>query len=332
MIKNVPQQISVLGAGSWGTAVALALAFKGHQVILWARNLEHVEDMQHHRCNKRYLPDVKFPINLQITHDLNQALNSPNILIAVPSHAFSDLITHIDSVPSSGITWLTKGIDPQSHQLLSERVADRWGNNTPMAIISGPSFAKEVAQQKPTALVVAGNQPGICQHWQSLLHSDINRVYTSKDLVGVQLCGAVKNVLAIACGISDGLSYGANSRAALITRGIAEMTQLGLHYGAHADTFTGLAGVGDLVLTCTDNQSRNRRFGLYIGQGKSIQKAVDEVQQVVEGLYNAEQVYALAKSKNIDMPICQAVHHVLKGKCSAEEAAKQLLQRPMPNP
>lgn len=331
MIKHVPQQISVLGAGSWGTAVAMALAFQGHHVMLWARNIEHIQDMQTHRCNRRYLPDVKFPNELQVTHDLQQALNTPNLLVAVPSHAFSDLIKQISKLPQSGIAWLTKGIDPTTHHLLSVLLAQQFGEQTPMAIISGPSFAKEVAQQKPTALVVAGNQPGICQHWQSLLHSDINRVYTSNDLIGVQLCGAVKNVLAIACGISDGLSFGANSRAALITRGIAEMTQLGLKFGAQAETFTGLAGVGDLVLTCTDNQSRNRRFGLCIGQGKTIHDAAQEVQQVVEGLYNAEQVYALAKSKHIDMPICRAVHYILSGKCSAEDAAKQLLQRPMPN-
>lgn len=331
MTSIVPQHISVLGAGSWGTAVALALAYQGHHVLLWARNLEHVKDMQQYRCNRRYLPQSPFPEQLEVTHDLQHALNTPNLLVGVPSHAFADLLPHIKRLPTSGIAWLTKGVEPKSHQLFSDILAKHFGQNTPMAIISGPSFAKEVAQQKPTALVVAGNQEAICKHWQQLLHSKTNRVYISDDLIGVQLCGAVKNVLAIACGMSDGLEYGANSRAALITRGIHEMTQLGLKLGAKAHTFNGLAGLGDLVLTCTDNQSRNRRFGLCIGQGMNIAEASQHVQQVVEGLYNAEQVYALSKLHHIDMPICHAVYQVLKGEISAQEAAIQLLERPIPN-
>ncbi len=331
MQKNVPQHISVIGAGSWGTAVALALAYQGHQVLLWARNPEHVQDMQQHRCNRRYLPNAPFPDNLIVTNDLPLALNTQNLLIGVPSHAFADLLPHIKTLPTSGIAWLTKGVEPKTHRFFSDILSEHFGSNTPMAIISGPSFAKEVAQKKPTALVVAGNQDEICRHWQQLLHSNINRVYVSSDLVGVQLCGAVKNVLAIACGMSDGLEYGANSRAALITRGIHEMTQLGLKLGANVKTFTGLAGLGDLVLTCTDNQSRNRRFGLCIGQGMSVEKAAEHVQQVVEGLYNAEQVYALSQAHHIDMPICYAVHRVLKGECGAQEAALQLLERPMPD-
>jgi glycerol-3-phosphate dehydrogenase (NAD(P)+) len=331
MQKFVPQHISVLGAGSWGTAVALALAYQGHHVLLWARNKEHVEDMQQYRINRRYLPLSPFPDNLKVTNDLPLALNTPNLLIGVPSHAFADLLPQIKTLPASGIAWLTKGVEPKSERFFSDILAEQFGNNIPMAIISGPSFAKEVAQKKPTALVVAGNQNSICLHWQHLLHSKNNRVYISSDLIGVQLCGAVKNVLAIACGMSDGLEYGANSRAALITRGIHEMTQLGLKLGANVKTFTGLAGLGDLVLTCTDNQSRNRRFGLCIGQGMSIDDAAEHVQQVVEGLYNAEQVFALSKTHQIDMPICDAVHRVLKGEFNAQEAARKLLERPMPD-
>ncbi len=331
MQNKVPQHISVIGAGSWGTAVALALAYQGHHVLLWARNAEHVRDMQQHRCNRRYLPNAPFPDNLNLTDNLQLALNTQNLLIGVPSHAFADLLPHIKSLPPSGIAWLTKGVEPKSHRFFSDIISEHFGSDTPMALISGPSFAKEVAQKKPTALVVAGNQDAICRLWQQCLHSNTNRVYISSDLIGVQLCGAVKNVLAIACGMSDGLEYGANSRAALITRGIHEMTQLGLKLGANVKTFSGLAGLGDLVLTCTDNQSRNRRFGLCIGQGMSISEAAKHVEQVVEGLYNAEQVFALSQAHQIDMPICYAVHRVLQGECSAQDAALQLLERPMPD-
>lgn len=323
------QQISVLGAGSWGTAVALALAYQGYQVLLWARNEAHVQHMQQHRNNHQYLPNISFPDNLQVTHLLDKALNTQNLLIAVPSHAFPDLLSQIKKLPPLGVAWLTKGLEPKTHQLLSKMVQARFGQSTEMAMISGPSFAKEVAAKKPTALVVAGTSTNICQHWQQLLHSDCMRVYKSSDLIGVQLCGAVKNVLAIACGISDGLEFGANSRAAIITRGIAEMTNLGMHFGAQAETFHGLAGLGDLVLTCTDNQSRNRRFGLLVGQGLSIKDAETQIQQVVEGMHNAKQVYQLAQELKIEMPITQSVFEIIEGHLKPVEAAKKLLQRPI---
>ena len=325
MIKHAPQEIAVLGAGSWGTAVAMALAQQGHHVHLWARDTRFLQ----HNQNEQYLPGIPFPKNLKIEANLNQALTYPNILIGLPSHAFMDLISAIPRLPTKGIAWITKGIEPKSFRLFSDILAEKYGALLPMALISGPSFAKEVANQKPTALVVAGNTPNIRKHWQSLLHSDINRVYTTSDLIGVQICGAVKNVLAIACGISDGLNYGANSRAALITRGLAEMSQLGLAMGAKVETFSGLAGLGDLVLTCTDNQSRNRRFGLYLGQGLSLEEAANEVKQVVEGLHNAAQVTNLAKRFHVEMPIVAAVHAVLSHQLNAAEAAKSLLNRPI---
>lgn len=317
--------IAVLGAGSWGTAVALALAHQGHQVQLWSRDIAYLKNA----CNEKYLPLNPFPKNLSITQDLDKALLADYILIAVPSHAFMDLIQHFPKAPKRGIAWLTKGLEPENNQLFSHLLEKLYGP-IPMALISGPSFAKEVAAQKPTALIVAGNDLNFQQQWQTLLHSEYNRVYLSNDLLGVQLCGAVKNVLAIACGLSDGLSYGANARAALITRGIAEMTALGIKMGADQATFTGLAGLGDLVLTCTDDQSRNRRFGLYIGQGMTSDEAKIKVQQVVEGLHNAKQVVTLAHHYQIEMPICEAVHAVLTFQQSPKAAAKALLQRPMP--
>jgi glycerol-3-phosphate dehydrogenase (NAD(P)+) len=324
MISNV-SSIAVLGAGSWGTAVALALAYQGHSVLLWARNIEHIQ----HGENKKYLPNVPFPKNLKVTANLQDALKAEYVLIAVPSHAFMALIDNIPQLPKKGIAWLTKGVEPISNRLFSDILFEKYGK-IPMAMISGPSFAKEVAAQKPTGLIVAGNDEVFQKAWQKLLHSEYNRVYLSDDLLGVQICGAIKNVLAIACGLSDGLSYGANARAALITRGIAEMTHLGRQMGAKEQTFSGLAGLGDLVLTCTDDQSRNRRFGLYLGQGLNLKQAEEKVQQVVEGLHNAKQVVQLARHYKIEMPICEAVHAVLTEQLSAKEAALRLLQRPMP--
>lgn len=328
MSTSVPEQIAVLGAGSWGTAVALALAHQGHDVLLWARDPQHAAEIQIKRCNDKYLPDVQFPKNLQATSSLHAALIYPNILIAVPSHAFLELLAQIPALPRRGIAWLTKGLEPKSHRLFSDIILEKYGN-TSMAIISGPSFAKEVAAQKPTALVVAGNASDWNIHWQKLLHSSITRVYISSDLLGVQLCGAIKNVLAIACGISDGLEYGANSRAALITRGVAEMLALGLAMGAETSTFYGLAGLGDLVLTCTDNQSRNRRFGVLIGKNYNIEQACQEIKQVVEGLHNAKQVASLARDHHVDMPITHAVEQILSGELTPKQASNQLLARPM---
>jgi glycerol-3-phosphate dehydrogenase (NAD(P)+) len=328
MKQGVQEHIAVLGAGSWGTAIALALAHKGHRVLLWGRDKTQIQDIQASGVNKKYLPDAPFPKNLDVTASLSDALKLPNLLISVPSHAFAGLLNEIPQLPSLGVAWLTKGLEPTHNRLLSDMIVERFGPSA-MAMISGPSFAKEVAAQKPTALVVASNQLKIGQHWQSLLHSSINRVYTSTDLLGVQLCGAVKNVLAIACGISDGLAFGANSRAALITRGIAEMTQLGLKMGADAETFHGLAGLGDLVLTCTDNQSRNRRFGLLIGEEYTTEQACAEIKQVVEGLHNAKQVFELSQTYKIEMPISEAVHLILSGKLTAKQAAENLLSRPI---
>ena len=330
MTVRAPEQIAVLGAGSWGTAVALALAHQGHDVLLWARDPLHVQNMQASRSNEKYLPAIPFPQNLAVTSSLKDTQNYPNILISVPSHAFLGLLQQLPKLPKQGIAWLTKGIEPDSHRLFSDIIVERFGP-TPMAIISGPSFAKEVAAQKPTALIVASQEKAWALHWQKLLHSNVTRVYISDDLPGVQLCGAIKNVLAIACGISDGLEFGANSRAALMTRGIAEMLHLGLAMGGKSETFYGLAGLGDLVLTCTDNQSRNRRFGILIGKNYSQEQACHEIKQVVEGLHNATQVAALARKYHVDMPITNAVEQIIKGQLTPKEAAYQLLSRPLPN-
>ncbi|WP_133127984.1 NAD(P)H-dependent glycerol-3-phosphate dehydrogenase [Legionella nagasakiensis] len=320
--------IAVLGAGSWGTAIAIHLAQHGNRVLLWGHSDQHVNDMLQERCNRRYLPTINFPPTLQPTADLAACIaQAAEVIVAVPSHAFAALLNQLPK-PAKGLAWLTKGLDPSRHKLLSQLVAERWGSAFPIAVISGPSFAREVAQFLPTALVVAGTSGPYLKAIRDILHQNNIRVYQSDDVIGVQLCGAVKNVLAIACGISDGLHYGANAKAALITRGLAEMCRLGLGLGARQETFMGLAGVGDLVLTCTDDQSRNRRFGLHLGQGISLNEAERRIGQVVEGKHNAAQVCALATHHQVEMPICQEVNALLQGKITAEQAVKNLMNRP----
>ena len=320
--------VAVLGAGSWGTAMALHIARSGQHVVLWSNEPPHINEMLHDRSNERYLPGIKFPPSLTVSLDLQQVIKkAKTLLIAVPSHAFSSVLEQLPR-PEHGIAWLTKGLDPSTHHLLSQVVQDRWGMDLPIAMISGPSFAKEVALNMPTALVIASQHLEFAQQLKSVIHHESLRVYLSNDLIGVQWSGALKNVLAIACGISDGLGFGANAQAALITRGLAEMRRFGCRLGAQSETFRGLAGLGDLVLTCTDNQSRNRRFGLLVGQGNNIANAEKSIGQVVEGKHNAVLVCHLAEKNHIDLPICQAVNAILHGTLTAKDAFFKLMQRP----
>lgn len=319
--------IAILGAGSWGTAVAIHLANSGNRVMLWGHNPEHVLAMQTNRSNQRYLPDIVFPTLLEAEVSLDVCLKQATlVIIAVPSHAFAELLARIEK-PLQGIAWLTKGLDPTTHCLLSDLVSQRFGKHYPQAIISGPSFSGEVARFLPTALTLAGNNLAFQKKLQHCLHYNNLRVYLSNDMTGVQLCGAVKNVLAIACGISDGLGYGANAKAALITRGLAEMKRLGQVLGAREESFTGLAGVGDLVLTCTDDQSRNRRFGLFLGRGISALGAEKQIGQVVEGKHNASQVCTLARRYGVEMPICEQVEALLENRITPAQAAINLMNR-----
>ncbi|KTC74321.1 glycerol-3-phosphate dehydrogenase (NAD(P)+) [Legionella birminghamensis] len=324
-MNNKP--IAILGAGSWGTAVAIHMAKAGRKVMLWGRDPQHVASMKTSRCNQRYLPDVKLPDTLALTDDLQACSSSAGeVIIAVPSHSFSEIIQTIDK-PATGISWLTKGLDPANNQFLSDIIAHHWGEHFSVAAISGPSFAREVAQGLPTALTLAGNNTVYQESIRELLHHQNVRVYLSNDLIGVQLCGAVKNVLAIACGISDGLHFGANAKAALITRGLTEMRRLGKVLGARDESFMGLAGVGDLVLTCTDDQSRNRRFGLHLGHGISAIEAEKLIGQVVEGKHNAAQICLLAERNNVEMPICAVVNRLLTGELSPQQAVLSLMSR-----
>ena len=323
------RRIAIIGAGSWGTAIAIALAQQGHDILLWTNEAGSAQTMQAKRCNERYLPNILFPAAITCTPSLQDCVAQAElVMIAVPSHAFAELLSILPQ-PKLGLAWLTKGVDPNSCQLLSDLVAQRWGSTYPTAVISGPSFAREVALGMPTALLVASQHPDYQQQIRDVLISPSLRVYVADDIIGVQLCGTVKNILAIACGISDGIGYGANAKAALIARGLAEMRQLLQAYHARPETCLSLAGVGDLVLTCTDNQSRNRRFGLLLGQGIDLKTAEQEIGQVVEGKHNTNQIHALATKHQIDMPICTEVHAVLSQQRSPHEAAMRLMNRPV---
>lgn len=322
--------IAVIGAGSWGTALAILLASNGTPTRLWGHNAATMRDIAHTRQNARYLPGIILPTNLVIESDLQQALsNVQDVLIAVPSHAFRHTLTMLAQQISQPlrIAWATKGLDPSTNKLLHEVIQEILGPDTALAILSGPTFAKEVALGLPTAITLASNNALFAHDLTTRLHKNMFRVYTSHDILGVEIGGAIKNVLAIAIGISDGLGFGANARSALITRGLAEIMRLGLALGAQRETFMGLAGMGDLILTCTDNQSRNRRFGLALGKGASIDTALAEINQVVEGLPTAVTVHQLAQRFHIDMPISEQVYRVLHTGLSPMQAVQSLLAR-----
>lgn len=322
--------IAILGAGSWGTALALYLSRLGQEVRLWSYHTEHVKTMQDERANNRFLPGLTFPDSLKPTAILAEALNGvTDIMIAVPSVGFRDNLIVIKPLlkKNSRILWVTKGMDLETGELFHEVARDILGADYPLAVLSGPSFAREVAAGLPTAIVAASADQQFAHDVMQRFNSTVLRVYSSSDITGVEIGGVVKNVLAIACGISDGMGFGANARSALITRGLAEMIRLGLALGAEHETFTGLTGVGDLVLTCTDDQSRNRRFGLALGKGKSANDAEREIGQVVEGKRNAELVVQIAKRHHVEMPICETVWEILQDKLTPLEAMRILLSR-----
>ncbi len=327
---TTPAKISLLGAGSWGTALAILAAQNGCQTLLWGHNPAHIANLKQARKNQRYLPDLNFPENLQVTDDLAQAANFSDILlISVPSHAFQHTILKLKNLIQKPvkIVWATKGFNPADGSLLHTLVTNIFPNNTPIAVLSGPTFAKEVARNLPTALTIAANNPQFAQELSAILHNSHFRIYTSDDLIGVQVGGAVKNVLAIAAGIADGLGFGANTRAALITRGLNEVMRLGIQLGGKPETLMGLAGLGDLLLTCTDNQSRNRSFGLAIGAGKNHQQAIQAIGQEIEGISAAKETYLLARKHNIDMPIIEQTYKVLYEHLDPKIAVKNLLNR-----
>ncbi|ASC80682.1 NAD(P)H-dependent glycerol-3-phosphate dehydrogenase [Serratia marcescens] len=330
-MNTVNASMTVIGAGSYGTALAITLARNGHSVVLWGHNPAQIQTLQHDRCNQAFLPDVPFPDTLLLEADLARALAaSRDVLVVVPSHVFGDVLRQLKPHlrPDARIVWATKGLEAETGRLLQDVAREALGEAIPLAVLSGPTFAKELAAGLPTAIALAATDAQFADDLQQLLHCGKSfRVYSNPDFIGVQLGGAVKNVIAIGAGMSDGIGFGANARTALITRGLAEMSRLGSALGADPSTFMGMAGLGDLVLTCTDNQSRNRRFGIMLGQGKGVQEAQDSIGQVVEGYRNTKEVLALAQRHGVEMPITEQIYQVLYCHKDAREAALSLLGR-----
>ncbi|CAH9053456.1 Glycerol-3-phosphate dehydrogenase [NAD(P)+] [Pseudoalteromonas holothuriae] len=330
-MSSVQSAVTVLGAGSYGTALAICFARNGHQVTLWGRNKDDVATLAAERTNQRYLPDCSFPDSLQLESDLSQAVKASEIvLLVVPSHAFADTLASMrnDLLPNARVAWATKGLEPETGRLLQEVAQQQLGEQVPLAVLSGPTFAREMAAGLPTAISVAATDCAFAGELAKLLHCGRSfRVYDNDDFIGIQLGGAVKNVIAIGAGMSDGFGFGANARTALITRGLAELCRLGTALGARSETFMGMAGLGDLILTCTDNQSRNRRFGLALGKGLGVDEAMHSIGQVVEGYRNTKEVYLLAQRSGIEMPITEQIYHVLYQQKDVKEAAMALLGR-----
>ena len=325
----VKQPILVIGAGSWGTALALVLARNGNPTYLWDQDREHIDKLINEGCNNRHLPGFQFPDCLLPGAELDELLaKAGDIVIAVPCEYLQDVLRQLRAADgrSFRICLACKGLEPESHALNHQVVRQLLGE-VPVAVLSGPSFAREVASGSPTAVVLASTDATIAGYFAERFHDTFFRIYTQDDIIGVQVGGAVKNVMAIAAGIADGLGFGANSRAALITRGLVEITRLGVAMGARQETFMGLAGLGDLVLTCTDDQSRNRRLGLILGRGGTVDAARREIGQAIEGIRTAEAVHKLAQEYSIEMPISEQIFRVLQAETTPREAVQALLAR-----
>lgn len=328
-------KIVVLGAGAWGTAVAISAANHpaGHTVTLWTRDAQQRAQLEANRCNRRYLPDIALPASLALADGPVQTplVGADLVIVATPTAALRGLLTQLRDC-TAPVAWLCKGFEavPEgsgSFGLLAHEVRAEVAPHLMAGVLSGPSFAQEVARSQPTALVAASEHPSVREALVQALHSPSLRVYANDDIVGVEVGGAVKNVLAIATGLCDGLALGLNARAALITRGLAEMTRLGLALGAKAETFMGLSGLGDLVLTATGDLSRNRRVGQLLAQGQSLQQAVDSLGHVAEGVYSARTVVQRARHLGVEMPISEGVVTLLDGQLRPLDAVAILMER-----
>ncbi len=334
--SGVPEaaRLNVIGAGSWGTALAILACANFAAVRLLGRDA--IDAMEEARENRRYLPGIPFPPNLSVTDDAASLVEPGlNFLVVVPSHAFAETVTALhERILAAGLDpadatllWGTKGFDPETGDLPDAVVRRVFPDATVRGVLSGPSFARETATGLPTALTLACSKPGAAERLAHWFRTPTTRIYFSDDLVGVQLGAAIKNVMAIATGISDGLGYGANARAALITRGLAEMIRLGVALGGRVETFNGLTGIGDLVLTCTDDQSRNRRYGIGIGAGRSPEEVAAEIDQEIEGIRTTRELHRKAASLGIEMPITAHVYRVLYEGMAPDEAVRSLLGR-----
>ena len=322
--------IAVLGAGSWGTALAALLARHGHRTVVWGRDPAQVAAIGKSHRNTRYLPGIELPADLRASSDLPAVVASADlVLVVTPSHAFKEtlraLAPHLQ--PGAGVAWATKGFEPGSGRFLHEVAGEILGPEVPLAVVTGPSFAREVAQGLPTALTVHSDDEDFARRVAEALHGPAFRAYTGNDMLGAELGGAMKNVLAVATGIADGMDLGLNARAGLITRGLNEMLRLNAVLGGRAETLMGLAGLGDLVLTSTGDLSRNRRLGLALGRGQSLREAVAEIGQVVESVDTVDEVMRLAERHGIELPISMLVQRVLHEEIKPAEGLKIILSR-----
>jgi len=328
--KGKRNSIAVLGAGSWGTALAIQFARAGQHTTLWGRAEDEPERLAAERRNQRYLSDIAFPDALSIEPDLETAVRgNRDIVIAVPSHVLRIVLEQIRPYleDDQRVAWATKGFELQTGLLPHQVARDVLGGDRPLAVLSGPTFAREVGAGLPTAMTVAATDPAFAEELAVRISNETFRAYTSDDLAGVEVGGAVKNVIAIGAGISDGLGYGANTRVALISRGLVELMRLGKALGAKPETFMGLSGMGDLVLTCTDDQSRNRRMGLGLAAGKTTEAVASEIGQVVEGVYAANAVRGVAQKLGVEMPISEQVYRILYEGLDPRAAVAALMSR-----
>jgi glycerol-3-phosphate dehydrogenase (NAD(P)+) len=327
------QFIAVIGAGSWGTALAKLLGDKGHRVHLWAHRPEHVDAINRERENKKYLPGIILHDRVVASADLREVISGKNfIIMVVPSHVFRAVFQQLVPFLEEGsiVVSATKGIENDSLMTMSQVMDDvlgKSGRAAEIGVLTGPSFAKEVAAGIPTAVTVAARKKELAARIQDIFFTERFRVYASTDLIGQELGAALKNIVAIAAGICDGLGYGTNTRAALITRGLAEITRLGVKMGANPLTFSGLGGLGDLVLTCTGDLSRNRTVGLKLGQGKKLQAILAEMAMVAEGVKTTSSAWKLARRERVDMPILEQIYQVLYEDKPCHEAVMSLLTR-----
>lgn len=327
---DAAMKVAVLGAGSWGTALASLLARNGHDTVIWGRNAEQVRTINENHENTRYLPGISLPESLKASTDLAETVRDADfILVVTPSHAFKETVLALAPYRKSGVgvSWASKGFEPGSGRFLHEVAAEILGDDVPLAVVTGPSFAKEVTQGLPTAVTVHSDDADFAQTVAEALHGPAFRAYTGNDMMGAELGGAMKNVLAVATGVADGMGLGLNARAGLITRGLNEMLRLNHALGGRAETLMGLAGLGDLVLTSTGDLSRNRRLGLALGRGQSIQEAVASIGQVVESIQTCDEVMRLAERFAMDLPISALVQRVLHQQITPQEGLQMLLAR-----
>jgi len=321
-------RFAVLGAGGWGTAIARLLAQHDHPTVLWARNPARASEIDQERTNDAYLPGVSLPASLSVTADLAEGLTAETLILAVPSIGMADLLTQIDDAGPQPrqIVNLAKGMDRTTHQTMSELILERFPE-ADVFMLSGPSHAEEVGRDIPTAVVLAGANLELGRSLQHEIATPRFRVYLSNDLRGVELCSTVKNVIALATGVADGLGYGDNSRGALITRGLAEMVRFGRRYGVQDATFFGLSGLGDLVATCTSQHSRNRAVGVRLGRGESIDDILRDMSMVAEGVFATDVVAHLAAEQGIEMPITDAVYRLLRGNAEPLSLVDEIMTR-----